>query len=716
MALTAAERAKKYRDKKKQDSETHKEYLQKERERYHRRKENGEFLISNKSKRAQHYIRRKWRIKQKNRRAKKQLENKGIEFMMANSPTTSPTRNSNRQPAAPIAIHQTTSGTKRKNNNRAKAYRLIDKLKKENSRFRTLYESSRKACQRLRKKHAATKSKSSKISKHKIIKNHQSRNVPKATKNFVKTVYKRTGHSVTWNIDMRRNVKHFLEEDLHSSQAPGKKDTITRNKRKMQKRYLNDTLLNLYKLFVETNPGLKISYVSFCRFRPFWIVHKKIDARETCLCKLHENVKLRAEKLFRLKAITTQDTNELIKQLVCDDRKYECSYGLCNDCKNRTVLTPETYNEELASERVIYQQWVNRATEIHTKEGPKQIQRTSKVEENETIETLLSETNKLLRQRFLKHVFNIKHQYHELKQVRDCLPETEAIIHVDFSENYNGKLAEEIQTMHFGGNRRQISLHTVVVQLKDKTKSYCTVSDNTHHGPGAIWAHMQPILEAVKTENPKVTAIHFVSDGPSTQYRSKNNFFMFHREIIEKHGFERATWNFTESGHGKSSADGVGGTVKRTADRLVAGGKDINDADAFYNNVSKELKNVQLFQVSGTDIERYSGCIPSSIQTVRGTMKLHQIMINSEHRGILKTKLLSCFCLWPRTCRCFMGESEEHHLQQTSTEISSKHIFKHAFESITVKRFLTVRSPYYVFYTVHQNRTLLNVLIYNFQF
>ena len=50
MALTAAERAKKYRDTMKQDSETHKEYLQKERERYHRRKENDEFLISNKSK------------------------------------------------------------------------------------------------------------------------------------------------------------------------------------------------------------------------------------------------------------------------------------------------------------------------------------------------------------------------------------------------------------------------------------------------------------------------------------------------------------------------------------------------------------------------------------------------------------------------------------------------------------------------------------------
>jgi len=56
MALTAAERAKKYREKsnnkklmKGKDSETHKEYLQKERERYHRRKENGEFLISYKS-------------------------------------------------------------------------------------------------------------------------------------------------------------------------------------------------------------------------------------------------------------------------------------------------------------------------------------------------------------------------------------------------------------------------------------------------------------------------------------------------------------------------------------------------------------------------------------------------------------------------------------------------------------------------------------------
>ena len=36
--------------------------------------------------------------------------------------------------------------------------------------------------------------------------------------------------------------------------------------------------------------------------------------------------------------------------------------------------------------------------------------------------------------------------------------------------------------------------------------------------------------------------------------------------------FEEVTWNFFKSGHGKGAADGIGGTVKREADRLVTHG------------------------------------------------------------------------------------------------------------------------------------------------
>lgn len=81
---------------------------------------------------------------------------------------------------------------------------------------------------------------------------------------------------MTWQIEMRKKIRHYLEEDINSTQAPGKNDTITRGKIKMQKPYLNDSLLNLYKSFVERYPNDKILYVSFCRFRPFWFVQKSL--------------------------------------------------------------------------------------------------------------------------------------------------------------------------------------------------------------------------------------------------------------------------------------------------------------------------------------------------------------------------------------------------------------------------------------------------------
>jgi len=35
---------------------------------------------------------------------------------------------------------------------------------------------------------------------------------------------------------------------------------------------------------------------------------------------------------------------------------------------------------------------------------------------------------------------------------------------------------------------------------------------------------------------------------------------------------EDGTWNFFEASHGKGAADGVGGVLKRTSDRLVKQG------------------------------------------------------------------------------------------------------------------------------------------------
>lgn len=40
------------------------------------------------------------------------------------------------------------------------------------------------------------------------------------------------------------------------------------------------------------------------------------------------------------------------------------------------------------------------------------------------------------------------------------------MLHVDFSENYNCKYSEEIQSVHFGGAGQQITRHTAVLYRK----------------------------------------------------------------------------------------------------------------------------------------------------------------------------------------------------------------------------------------------------------
>lgn len=41
---------------------------------------------------------------------------------------------------------------------------------------------------------------------------------------------------------------------------------------------------------------------------------------------------------------------------------------------------------------------------------------------------------------------------------------------MDFSENYNLKHAEEVQSFYFRGTRKQISLHTEVAYVKEAGK------------------------------------------------------------------------------------------------------------------------------------------------------------------------------------------------------------------------------------------------------
>lgn len=152
--------------------------------------------------------------------------------------------------------------------------------------------------------------------------------------------------------------------------------------------------------------------------------------------------------------------------------------------------------------------------------------------------------------KFAIHVYNIQHQFQRLKSLRESLTEKDVVIHIDYSENYSCKYSREVKDTHFGGGNEQVTIHTGVKYLSGGRKSFASLSACLKHHAIATWAHLDPVLKSIQEEHPAVRHVHFISDGPTSQYRNKTAFYLA-STVPFMRGFEYVTWNFTESSHGK---------------------------------------------------------------------------------------------------------------------------------------------------------------------
>jgi len=69
-----------------------------------------------------------------------------------------------------------------------------------------------------------------------------------------------------------------------------------------------------------------------------------------------------------------------------------------------------------------------------------------------TVSTLTEKLDTYLKQKLCKHVFNLRHQFKAARTMKVTLQNNEAIIHIDFSENYQCGYAREVQSAHFGAS------------------------------------------------------------------------------------------------------------------------------------------------------------------------------------------------------------------------------------------------------------------------
>ncbi|GAA6092441.1 uncharacterized protein LOC124051031 [Tachysurus ichikawai] len=139
---------------------------------------------------------------------------------------------------------------------------------------------------------------------------------------------------------------------------------------------------------------------------------------------------------------------------------------------------------------------------------------------------------------------------------------------------------------------------------------------------------------------------HLLSNA---QFLQKGNFFLFSTEHARR-GLKGGSWNFFEASHGKGAPDGVGGTLKRTADKLVTNSHDIPDAHELYKALTETSTTVKLFYVSSEAVEQAMEKMPGKIPPVPSTMKTHQVVTSTP--GEILYREISCMCSTQKQLRC----------------------------------------------------------------
>ena len=357
---------------------------------------------------------------------------------------------------------------------------------------------------------------------------------PRRVKAVSSSTGKKSSLSHTKSLTRRSLVRQFFLSDDASRMLSGKKDTITRKKVKQQKRLMSDTLKNLHTRFSDSHDATSaVSYPQFCKERPFWVVSPTQRDRETCLFLTHENMTQMLDALAHLDAISKNRPSKMLQMVACDVAAKRCMYGECTECGGASIQI--SCNVDTSSPAT-WQVWKSVKEQREVGGANVQVTVMKQVTESGAIDDLVDAVNRLM-PKFKRHHFNMVHQQQFYSTLRKDLAAGECMVHVDYAENYLGKSAREVQAAHFGASHRQITLHTGVYFVGTTVeRTFCTLSENTHHGPAAVWCHLRPILGVIRTDHPTVKKIHFFSDGPTSQYKQKGNFLLF-ANIALKFGF-----------------------------------------------------------------------------------------------------------------------------------------------------------------------------------
>ena len=161
-------------------------------------------------------------------------------------------------------------------------------------------------------------------------------------------------------------VEAFYQRDDISRQAPGRKDIVTvRNKDgskvKVQPRHLTSSVLEVFALFKEENPNLKIGKSKFTDLWPCNVSLNNKLPHNVCLCKYHENFILTVNALHERCPELPSYSYELTEKLLCYPTTRQYWLNECDKCKDGNVFKAIT--EIDSDDAVTWFVWKNDAND-----------------------------------------------------------------------------------------------------------------------------------------------------------------------------------------------------------------------------------------------------------------------------------------------------------------------------------------------------------------
>ena len=340
-------------------------------------------------------------------------------------------------------------------------------------------------------------------------------------------------------------------------------------------------------------------------------------SHNVCVCMIHQNAKLLAAKL-------QMSYKDFINMIVCNSASRECMLGGCPNCPGVVKLEDFLYShfEHEEIDEVTYNQWITTdRTTIAT-----QTSTTS-----EFVKLFAEKFNKLKR-----HSFVAKAQALQLKQHKENLQPHEALILLDFAENYSFVIQDECQGFHW--NNLQCSLLPAVVYCKQTSPTgivaenisninFCIVSEDNSHDVSFVYEAQKHIITILKSKLRNITKITNYSDGCAEQFK---NYKIMMNQCFHYSDFGiDSEWIFFATSHGESPCDGIGGIVKRlvkkeSLHRSIS--NQIVNVSRFMDYCTSSITGIHFFEICSASLEATRAQMSKRFQlgsTIPGTRSFH---------------------------------------------------------------------------------------------